>query len=565
MGFQLSPGINTTEKDLTGIISPQVSSSIGAIAGPLVWGPANEINTFANEAEFVAMHGKPDNNTAETFFSATNFLSYAGSLRAVRVIGASGINATTGSTGVLIPNEDDYITNHSTGITGTSWVARYPGALGNSLKVSITDAQNYSTWTYKNYFPSAPSTSAYAAKTNPNANDELHVVVVDEDGQITGTRGEVIEKFAFVSKASDAKTESGEANYYKDVINRKSQWVWWGNHYSGATGPGTSWGSVVPGSTGFATYGATGVYQSLQYGITDNVPSAADLQTGYDKFLQDTVVVDLLITGGADSATVKHVIDNIATVRKDCVAFFSTSKASVVDNAGDEVTDILTYRNTTVNTNSSYAVMDGNWKYQYDKYNDLFRWIPCNADVAGLCARTDQTNDPWWSPAGLNRGQIKNVVKLAFNPTKANRDDLYMAGVNPIAFFPGQGTVLYGDKTLLAKPSAFDRINVRRLFIILEKAITKSAQYSLFEFNDAFTRAQFVAMVEPFLRDVKGRRGIYDFKVVCDETNNTPQVIDSNSFVGDIFIKPSRSINYIQLNFIAVGTGVEFNTVVGQA
>jgi len=225
---------------------------------------------------------------------------------------------------------------------------------------------------------------------------------------------------------------------------------------------------------------------------------------------------------------------------------------------------LVTYAGTTVNANSSYAVMDGNWKYQYDKYNDVYRWIPCNGDVAGLCARTDQTNDPWFSPAGYNRGVIKNVVKLAWNPSKAERDTIYNAGVNPIVSQPGVGTVLFGDKTTLAKPSAFDRINVRRLFIVLEKAIATAAKFSLFELNDEFTRAQFVGLVEPYLRDVKGRRGVYDFKVVCDETNNTPQVIDSNSFVGDIYIKPARSINYIQLNFVAVRTGVEFSEIVGK-
>jgi phage tail sheath protein FI len=242
--------------------------------------------------------------------------------------------------------------------------------------------------------------------------------------------------------------------------------------------------------------------------------------------------------------------------------FLSPAKSDVVDNKGQEVTDISTTR--TALPSSSYAVVDSGWKYQYDKYNDVFRWVPLNADIAGLCARTDQTNDPWFSPAGFNRGNIKNVVKLAFNPDKADRDDLYKIGVNPVVNFPGQGTILYGDKTLLSKPSAFDRINVRRLFIVLEKAIATASKFSLFELNDEFTRAQFIGLVEPYLRDVQGRRGIIDFKVVCDETNNTPQVIDSNSFVGDIYIKPARSINFIQLNFVAVRTGVEFSEIVGQ-
>jgi len=252
----------------------------------------------------------------------------------------------------------------------------------------------------------------------------------------------------------------------------------------------------------------------------------------------------------------------MAGSRKDCLVFLSPEKADVVNNPGSEVTDTVAYRNTL--TTSSYAVLDSNWKYQYDNYNDVYRWVPCNGDVAGLCARTDLERDPWYSPGGMNRGVLKNVIKLAYNPTKTNRDDLYVKGINPIVSFPGEGTILYGDKTMLSKPSAFDRINVRRLFIVLEKAISRAARFSLFEFNDQFTRAQFVALVEPFLRDVQGRRGITDFRVVCDDTNNTPEVIDRNEFVGDIYIKPARSINFIQLNFVAVRTGVSFDEVVGQ-
>jgi len=242
--------------------------------------------------------------------------------------------------------------------------------------------------------------------------------------------------------------------------------------------------------------------------------------------------------------------------------FLSPEKADVVDNYGSEVTDTVDYRNTI--TSTSYAFLDSNWKYQYDKYNDLYRWVPLNGDIAGLCARTDRDRDPWYSPGGLNRGIVKNVIKLAYNPTQTDRDDLYVKGINPVVTFAGEGTILYGDKTLLSRPSAFDRINVRRLFIVLEKAIARAARSSLFEFNDQFTRAQFVSIVEPFLRDVQGRRGITDFRVVCDETNNTGEVVDRNEFIGDIYIKPARSINFIQLNFVAVRTGVSFDEVVGK-
>ena len=292
------------------------------------------------------------------------------------------------------------------------------------------------------------------------------------------------------------------------------------------------------------------------------------MAAAYDLFKSaEDVDVSLILAGKARGGTngeqiANYLIDNIAEVRKDCVVFVSPDRADVVSNIGSESTDVVTFRNSLRST--SYGVLDSGYKYQYDKYNDLYRFVPLNGDTAGLCVRTDDTRDPWWSPAGFNRGQIKNIVKLAYNPSKAERDILYKAGVNPVTTFPGQGTVLFGDKTLLAKPSAFDRINVRRLFIVLEKAVATASKFTLFEFNDEFTRAQFKNLVEPFLRDVQGRRGIYDFKVVCDSSNNTGEVIDRNEFVGDIYIKPARSINFIQLNFVAVRTGVEFSEIVGQ-
>jgi phage tail sheath protein FI len=292
------------------------------------------------------------------------------------------------------------------------------------------------------------------------------------------------------------------------------------------------------------------------------------LTNAFDLFASaEEVDVSLILQGKAvgsanNAQLANYIIDNICESRKDCVAFISPAKDDVVSAAGNETTNMVGFRNASRST--SYAVLDSGYKYQYDKYNDVYRYVPLNGDTAGLCVRTDDTRDPWFSPAGFNRGQIKNIIKLAYNPDKANRDILYKANINPVVTFPGQGTVLYGDKTMLTKPSAFDRINVRRLFIVLEKAIATAAKYTLFEFNDEFTRAQFKNLVEPFLRDVQGRRGIYDFKVVCDSTNNTGEVIDRNEFVGDIYIKPARSINFIQLNFVAVRTGVEFSEVVGQ-
>jgi phage tail sheath protein FI len=562
MAFQLSPGVNVSEIDLTTVI-PSVATSTGAFVGPFAWGPCGEITTISDEVRLVNSFGKPDSTNYEYWFSAANFLAYGNNLKVVRATPSGGLNASANGTGVLIKNKDDWTGNQQSNADGAygSWSARYPGALGNSLKVSIADGGSYAAWTYKGNFTATPNTSTYVANKG-GANDEVHIVVIDEDGLFSGTQGTVLEKFAFASKASDGKDDSGNSNYYKNVIASQSQYINWMSHPATANmGTGTSWGSTANASA-FKTL-TTAQSASLAAGA-DGTVGTSQLSTGWDFFNNaETVDVSLLVTGSGNSTMATYVISNIAETRKDCVAFVSPPSSNVVNNPGSEVSAITTFRNGL--TSSSYAVLDSGYKYQYDKYSDVYRWVPLNGDIAGLCVRTDNERDPWFSPGGLNRGVIKNVVKLSWNPTKTNRDDLYNIGVNPVVSFPGQGTVLFGDKTLLSKPSAFDRINVRRLFIVLEKAIARAARYSLFEFNDQFTRAQFVALVEPFLRDVQGRRGITDFRVVCDDTNNTSQVIDSNQFVGDIYIKPARSINFIQLNFVAVRTGVSFNEVVGAA
>jgi len=386
----------------------------------------------------------------------------------------------------------------------------------------------------------------------------MHIIVLDGRGVFTGTPNTVLEKFAYVSKASDAKNDDGSSNYYVNVVNDRSKYIYIVNHAANSS----NWGSAslntifTPGDTS-----ASG--NNYLSGGNLGRPSDANTVVAYDYFANpEEIDVSLIITGGASQTVAEYVVDNIAETRKDCVAFISPEFADCVNNYGDEVTDIVAHRNTF--NSSSYAFMDSGWKYQFDKYNNVYRWIPLNGDIAGLCVRTDTTRDAWFSPAGLNRGQIKNVVKLAWYPKKTDRDELYKNGVNPVVSFPGDGVVLFGDKTLLARPSAFDRINVRRLFIVLEKAIARASRFSLFEFNDEFTRASFVALVEPFLRDVQGRRGIFDFKVVCDDSNNTPEIIDRNEFVGDIYIKPARSINFIQLNFVAVRSGVAFEEIVGK-
>jgi phage tail sheath protein FI len=558
MAFQLSPGVNVSEIDLTTIV-PQVGTTTGGFVGIFNWGPVDEIRTMANELDVINTFGLPDANTYESFFTAANFLAYADNLKLVRSVGAAARNAA--NTGILIKNRDAYESSYSSLSSNTGggyiFAAKYPGSLGNSLKVSVcANTGGFSTYTYASNYNGAPNTSTYVAGVG-GSGDEMHITVVDEDGFISGTANTVLERFGYVSKASDAVNEDGSSNYYVNVLTDQSKYVYAiahaANSNSGATGSGTAFSSGDGGSV---------VNLSLTGGV-DATPVTANVQVSYDKFKNaDEIDVSLIITGPHSNVVSKHIVDNIAEVRKDCVVFISPAKTDVVNQSGSEVTNITSTRNSF--NSSSYAFFDSGWKYQFDKYNNVYRWVPLNGDIAGLCVRTDNQRDAWFSPAGFNRGQIKNVVKLAWNPTKTNRDDLYKIGVNSVVTFQGEGTVLYGDKTMLSKPSAFDRINVRRLFIVLEKAISRAAKYSLFEFNDEFTRAQFKALVEPYLRDVQGRRGIFDFKVVCDSTNNTPEVIDRNEFVGDIYIKPARSINFIQLNFVAVRTGVAFEEIVGR-
>ena len=695
MPFQVSPGVNVSEIDLTTIV-PAVSTTEGAIAGVFRWGPIGKAILVDSEDKLAARFGKPDSTNPETFFTAANFLAYGNKLYVSRAAnttdttGVTGVLTAVANTGayantILIKNDDDYdlLSNPDTDVL---YAAKYPGALGNSLKVSVCDSVNaygsnlnmflsnsslvlnstkisnagilftvgsnqatifigntaghwgnadssaavqdalnivisntfivgsilqagnatigtqglritsianaayaagnttavfnldanytlstnyYSNtivrnWEYYNAVDKAPGTSVYTKKFgNSSAVDEVHVVVADEDGKFTGVPGTILETFRGLSRATDAKTEDGATLYYKEVLNQNSNWIWWINHRSGAIG-----NTAVNIVNSTNSKPVTLSFVTGSDGATESTVAIGDLTRGYDLFKSaEDIDVSLILQGKSRGASntaqlANYLIDNIAESRKDCVVFISPDKDDVVNNVGKtEVTDVVGFRNAL--TSTSYAVMDSGYKYQYDKYNDVYRYIPLNGDIAGLAVRTDNVRDPWYSPAGFNRGQIKNIIKLAYNPAKADRDILYKSDVNPVCIFPGQGTVLFGDKTVLGKPSAFDRINVRRLFIVLEKAIATAAKFTLFEFNDDFTRAQFRNLVEPFLRDVQGRRGIYDFKVVCDETNNTGDVIDRNEFIGDIYVKPARSINFIQLNFVAVRTGVEFSEVVG--
>lgn len=565
MAFALSPGVNVTEKDLT-LIVPSVATTAGGFAGAFQWGPVDEVTSVDSEITLVERFGGPNDTTFVSFFTAANFLSYGNNLQLIRVVDKSsalnsvGTSNTLGTaTATLVENEDDYDANHASGTINVDWFGKYPGSLGNSLKVSLCDSNTFPTWEFAANFNDAPNTSPYAASVG-GSNDELHVIVIDEDGLWTGAAGTILETFPFLSKASDAKLPDGTTNFYKNVINNRSSYIWWGNHPTANIAGTMNWGSQAAGVTFTDTANVGDVTVSLAGGVSADSPSSGNIQTAYTQFANDELFdISLLPLGSVDAATATFVINNVAEVRKDCIVFISPELADVVNNAGDEAADSVTFRNSLPST--SYAVMDSGWKYQYDRFNDVYRYIPLNGDTAGLCVRTDFVADPWFSPAGFNRGTVKNVVKLPFSPKKSERDTLYKKGINPVVTFPGQGTVLFGDKTLLAKPSAFDRINVRRLFIVLEKAIATASKFQLFEFNDAFTRAQFKNLVEPFLRDVQGRRGVTDFKVVCDETNNTGEIIDRNEFVADIFIKPARSINFIQLNFVATRTGISFEEV----
>lgn len=419
-------------------------------------------------------------------------------------------------------------------------------------------------WEYFNVVESAPGISSSMTGAGRTVTDEVSVVVVDEDGLISGTPGQVLEIYQNLSRATDAKKDDGTTNYYKTAINDFSRWVWATNDRTGAASATLA---NLADSTAATPY--TKSFVRGADGATESGVTMAALGSAYDLFADaSTVDISLLLQGKAtgtnDVQLANYLIDNIAEVRKDCVVFVSPAYSDVVgiNTENAQAQNIVDFRRLLRNT--SYAFLDSGYKYQYDKYADVYRYVPLNGDIAGLTARSDSLRDPWFSPAGFTRGQIRNLVKLAFSPGKTERDLLYKNDVNPVVTFPGQGTVLYGDKTLLGRASAFDRINVRRLFITLEKAIATASNSTLFEFNDEFTRSQFVNLVEPYLRDVQGRRGIFDFRVVCDETNNTAEVIDSNRFVGDIYIKPAKSINFIQLNFVAVRSGVEFNEIAGQ-
>lgn len=499
----------------------------------------------------------------------------------------SASTSVTRLTSAQLNNIDDFEVEKTSLVNGSVY-ARYPGKLGNSIGIIMIDA-SIDDSDFKNkvlfgsakasdFFDTRPGTSVWGDSYTNTIFDEMHVIIYTTDTNITGTANQVLETYGYVSKAKNSKTADGAGNFYVDIINDQSQWVYLLNEETSAQSAvidsdgsgGTALSSIGDSLTNLTTANRfkylltnanlTGMRKYALDGGTDGATiTDGNYTTAYDLLNDDqTIDVNLLITGERSKTVQKHVI-TIAERRKDAIAFLSPSYSAAVNNP--TATKVIDYYSDINST--SYAVFDSSWKRQYDRYNDEYFWMPINPDTAGLVARTEFTNEAWFSPAGLNRGFIQNVVKLSFNPNQTDRDQLYPQRINPIVTFRGQGTLLYGDKTALSRPSAFDRINVRRLFIVLEKAIATAAKFQLFEFNDDLTRRTFINAVEPFLAEVQARRGLTDFKVVCDTSNNTGQVIDGNRFVADIYLKPARSINFITLNFVAVRTGVSFSEVAG--
>ena len=670
MGFQVSPGVEVKEVDLTNIV-PAVSTTIGAVCGPFEKGPVSEITSISSEKQLVEVFGKPNANNFEYFFTAANFLQYSNSLRVVRTESTLK-NASSGGSGILIRNTLHYQESFADGQgTHGTWSARTAGIHANGIKIDICDKNNFSEmsnkqvndasasaaettitmdaiatgdfavgeviefysdaggtvfatgheaqkyeitavdfsaetitfrqlddpagsgliadladdsyvkryWRFSDLFDTAPGTSEFATARGV-LDDEIHIVVYDSSGRQTGFDNDVagerlnsiLETFAFVSKHPEASTPQGNSNYYPDVIYRDSKFVYWGDHPTAAIDASGDWGQPlssdlsVQGSSAFnkLTTGVENVDRStLANGTDDYAVTDGEQLTAYARFDDgEAVDVNLIMAAKATSTLATNLV-TIVEKRKDALVFISPERSDVVGvaDSNTQTTNVKNFFDLLPST--SFAVFDSGYKYQYDRFNDVYRYVPLNGDIAGVTAFTESVADAFFSPAGFTRGQIRGAVKLAYEPNKDQRDTLYKARINPVNSFPGQGTVLFGDKTALAKPSAFDRINVRRLFIILEKAIATAAKFQLFEFNDEFTRAQFKNLVEPFLREIQGRRGITDFKVVADESNNTGEVIDRNEFVADIFVKPTRSINFITLNFVAVRTGVAFTEIGG--
>lgn len=579
----LSPEVDFQETDNT-LTTPQVGVSVGASVIQSGWGPVLEPQYVDSENALVNIFGKPTDDNFKDWLCTANYLAYVSSMWVTRAQSKGMANATAGTTEkpIVILNDTDYSNNYEFGSAKCGeFACRYPSELGNSLMVTYADSATFAEWKWTDEngiehdwskeFAYPPATSEFAAARG-GKNDEIHLLVVDAGGRFTGTKGKILEKYAFLSKAKDAKTLDGVSSFYRRVLKDQSNYVYWMGFPETTllNEDGVEFGKSVVGNT-FATL--KDHYEARFTGGKDDFAATdGNIIAAFDEYKnKEAYDVTNIICGSYSQKVAKHVVESICEVRRDCVAFISPNKegAPIVGNLSeqDAEQDIMTQgakilketvdwrENPAFNVNSSYAVMDSAWKYQYDKYNDEYRWVPLCGDTAGLRARTSSNNAPWFSEGGYTRGQYKNVIKLSFNPNKEQRDILYPKGINPAVTFAGEGTILYGDKTLLTKPSAFQHTNVRFLFIYLEKTLVSAAKYLLFEINDDVTRTYARGLVEPFLEEVKGGHGCYDYRVICDESNNTPEVIDANEFKMVIKVKPARSINAIMLTFTAEKTG----------
>jgi phage tail sheath protein FI len=576
--FNASPSVEVRELDKSGFIQTE-GSSTGAFVGAFPWGPVNQVVLVANEGEIVSTFGEPTANNYEWWFTAADYLNYSNSLKIVRVVcddataGTSAANATADaawtsgdgqglSEGNIIGNVDDY-ENLRTSLSATvKLAAKYPGALGNSLLISMCPATAFDTWEYEDYFDKAPTGS------------NRHIIIIDEDGAFTGTSGAVLEVFSDVSETAGTKNADGTSAYYPTVME-SSAYVWAlddtfpelnigtdGDTHGGTEDGDIYEASFLGGADGTETLAAL---TSSLLGRDGSAGTIGELATGWQLFAdKEEEDIDFIIAGptSGNSHIVLDRLFVIAEARQDCLVCYSPEKDDVVNVAfANQLSYVQDFKNSLDDTN--YAVADCNWKYIYDKYNNTYRWIPMCASIAGLMAQTDVVADPWFSPAGYNRGNIKNVIKIAYNPSKAHRDELYKISVNPVVKTSGSGIILLGDRTSTLINSAFREIGIRRLFIVLEKNIAREANFELFEINDEITRSTFKAKIDPFLRTIQSRRGIEEFLVVCDSSNNTAEVVQRREFVADIYIKPTHSINWIKLNFVAVASTLSFEEIIG--
>ena len=606
MAFNESPGVYTREIDKT-IVAQSGNATSGAFAGKFSWGPVNRLTQVSGEEDLAARFGKPNDSNAVDFMTAASYLAYSNSLFVVRIGNTTDMKNASDATSnnITILNEDDYETKTSS-LTSAAWIAKYPGDLGNSLSVAVCDSpENFSTelpGTFSvsrgskdvEYTPAEAETLTdyfnvgdilaidgfrysvasftetaitlsrhYAGTSDPTTftrewrygslfgqapgEDRVHVIVVDRTGLFSDDPGMVLERFDNLSTIQGAKFQDGTNAYYKTAINRGSEYI-----YAGGAAPQTV---NEANKVDFVNL-TGGSSASASLGLDEQID-------GFDLFKNKTTVpAPLMFTGAASATASSFVIENVAEIRRDCMVFVSPSMQTVVNNAGREARSIIEFRQSL--PDSAFFTIDSGWKLMYDRYNDTNRWVPLNGDIAGLYAQTDRTNAVWASAAGYNRGKVKNVIRLAYSPEESDRDMLYASpnNINPVIDDPGRGAILLGDKTGLGSNSAFSRVPVRRMFSAVEGRVTEASNSILFEVNDEVTRAQFVSTIEPYLKQIKGQRGIEDYRIIADQSVNTPQVVNNNQFVGQVYIKPLYSINFIRIDFVAVRSGVSFDEVV---